>query len=133
MSRGVLIAVGLALLLVAAWAAFTFKLAAEMPDFNVYWRAAERASMGEPLYRAEDGHYQFKYLPAFAVVASPLRLVGEDAARALWFMLSLAALTALATLSLRLWPERLLPTALLTTLLIIVLGKFMARELLLGQ
>ena len=117
----------------AAWAAFTFKIAAEMPDFEVYWRAAERASAGEPLYRLDDGHYQVKYLPAFAVVASPLRVVGQDAARAVWFSLSLAALSALVILSLRLWPERSLSTALLTTLVIIVLGKFMARELLLGQ
>jgi hypothetical protein len=121
------------ILIGAAWAAFTFRISSEMPDFDVYWRAAERALLGESLYRAEDGHYQFKYLPAFAVVVSPLRLVGEDAARALWFILSLGALAALVTLSLRLWPDRSFSTALLAVLVIIVLGKFMARELLLGQ
>ena len=41
----------------------------QTPDLEVYWRAGVRAAAGEPLYRASDGHYQFKYLPAFAVPA----------------------------------------------------------------
>ena len=35
----------------------------------------------EPLYREEDGHYQFKYLPAFAVLCDPRRLLPLTAAR----------------------------------------------------
>ena len=66
---------------VAAWP-ITIALAAavlynasvrrEMADFEVYWTAAERARAAEPLYRAQDGHYQFKYLPAFALGLTPL-------------------------------------------------------------
>ena len=35
-------------------------------DFVVPRTAAERFLAHEPLYRPEDGHYQYKYLPAFA-------------------------------------------------------------------
>ena len=42
-----------------------------MVDFEVYRTAAARALDAEPLYRADDGHYQFKYLPAFALAMAP--------------------------------------------------------------
>ena len=53
-----------------------------MEDFSVYRRAAVRAAQAEPLYRSDDGHYQFKYLPAFALVMTPFGLLPEPAARA---------------------------------------------------
>ena len=56
-----------------------YKVAGRMPDYEVYRRAAERALVAAPLYRPEDGHYQFKYLPAFAVVMLPLGLAPRSA------------------------------------------------------
>ena len=50
---------------------FPEKLSRKMPDLEVYWTAASRARSAAPLYRSEDGHYQFKYLPAFAVLTAP--------------------------------------------------------------
>ena len=44
-----------------------------MPDFEVYWRRPRARPHAEPLYRTADGHFQFKYLPAFAVLAIPHR------------------------------------------------------------
>ena len=113
--------------------AFAFKVSRKMPDFEVYWRAGQRAAAGEALYRAEDGHYQFKYLPVFALVVSPLTRLDEQAARALWFVLSVVSLATLVFISLRLWPERLFPVWLIVVLTVVVLGKFFGRELVLGQ
>ena len=77
-----------------------------MPDLEVYWTAAVRARGAQPLYRAEDGHYQFKYLPAFAVLAIPLGVVSLQTAKAVWFVVSVGLIAALVTLSLGLLPER---------------------------
>ena len=112
---------------------FAFKVSRKMPDFEVYWRAGQRAAAGEALYRAEDGHYQFKYLPVFALVVSPLTQLDQQAARALWFVLSVVSLATLVFISLRLWPERPFPVWLIVILTVLVLGKFFSRELVLGQ
>jgi hypothetical protein len=104
-----------------------------MPDFEVYWTAANRARTVEPLYRVEDGHYQFKYLPAFAVLAIPLSLVPLATAKALWLAASVALIVALITVSIRLLPERRRPAWILATAAAVTMGKFFGHELLLGQ
>ena len=104
-----------------------------MRDFEVPWTTAARAAAAEPLYRAEDEHYQFKYLPAFAVLAIPLGLLPLPVAKGIWFVGSVALLIVLLALSVRLLPEQRKPTALLVTSAIVVMAKFYARELDLGQ
>ena len=104
-----------------------------MPDLAVYWTAANRAGHAEPLYRAEDGHYQFKYLPAFAILTIPLATVPLSTAKAIWFFTSAALLTLLLVLSVKLLPERTRPTAVLVTLTLLVMAKFYGHELVLGQ
>ncbi len=104
-----------------------------MPDFEVYWRAGARAAAAEPLYRAADGHYQFKYLPAFAVLAIPVSVLPLDVAKATWFSLSVAALAMLLRLSVRGLPLRQKSEWVLVLAALIVLGKFYGHELVLGQ
>lgn len=104
-----------------------------MPDFAVYWTAATRARAAEPLYRIEDGHYQFKYLPAFAVLAIPLSAATLESAKAIWFLTSVASLAALLVLSLRFLPERRKPTWFLVVITLVVMLKFYGHELVLGQ
>lgn len=104
-----------------------------MPDFEVYWTAAVRARAAEPLYRIEDGHYQFKYLPAFAVLAIPIGLVPLGAAKALWFAISVALLVTLVALSITLLPERVRPPWVIAMAIVIAMGKFYGHELVLGQ
>jgi hypothetical protein len=118
---------------IAGAAVFVFRVSGEMPDFEVYWRAGVRAASAEPLYRAADGHYQFKYLPVFAVLVSPLGAIDIGTARAIWFGASVALLGVLLALSVRLLPARTTVTWTLVALTVVVLGKFYARELLLGQ
>ncbi|MFL6279699.1 MAG: glycosyltransferase family 87 protein [Vicinamibacterales bacterium] len=120
------VAIGLAFL-------FVGKVSRKMPDLEVYWTAANRARQAEPLYRAEDGHYQFKYLPAFAVLTIPLGAVSLETARATWFVASLALLALLVTSSVKLMPERRRSTWILVTFTVLVMAKFYGHELVLGQ
>lgn len=112
---------------------FQVRIRREMPDFAVYWMAGTRAAHAEPLYRADDGHYQFKYLPAFALAMTPLSLLDQRAAKALWFALSVGLLTAYVRWAVRVLPERRWPDRTLTWIAVILMAKFLGHELLLGQ
>ena len=118
----------------AAAAAFGLeRLPGEMRDFEVYWTAAARALSAEPLYRPSDGHFQFKYLPAFAVVTAPVALVPLAIAKSAWFVISVALLLALLALSLSMLPLQRRPGWLLVAGMIVAMGKFYGHELTLGQ
>jgi alpha-1,2-mannosyltransferase len=120
-------------LLAAALGAFFLRASRDMRDFEVPWTAARRAAAAEPLFRAEDEHYQFKYLPAFAVLAIPLGALPLPVAKGIWFVGSVALLVALIGLSVRLLPDRRKSTVFLTLSAIVVLAKFYAREIDMGQ
>jgi Glycosyltransferase family 87 len=126
-------AVGIGLLLALSIWGFIYKAGPKMPDFEVYWRAASRAAAAQPLYRPDDGHFQFKYLPAFAVLAIPLGFLPLQSAKLLWFALSVALMVLLVRLNAHLPAERRRPVWVLATVLVIVFGKFFAHELVLGQ
>ena len=121
------------LLLAAALAAYPLRVSQNMRDFEVWWTAAVRASAAQPLFRADDGHYQFKYLPAFAVLAMPLSVLPLPVAKPAWFFISVALIVALIAFSIRLLPEQRRPTWVLAVMVVLVMGKFYARELDLGQ
>jgi len=121
------------LAVVSLVALFTTRVSRKMPDFQVYWTAGARALAAEPLYRADDGHYQFKYLPAFALLAAPAALVPLSAAKASWFAISALLMMALLWLSLRAMPELRRPAPLLLVLTFLAMAKFYAHELVLGQ
>ena len=121
------------LAIVSLVALFTTRVSRKMPDFQVYWTAGARALAAEPLYRADDGHYQFKYLPAFAILAVPAALVPLPAAKAAWFAISALLMIALLWLSLRTMPDLRRPAPLLLVLTFLAMAKFYAHELVLGQ
>lgn len=127
-----LLLVGVVALVAAV--AFAFKVQTEMADFEVYWTAATRAHHAEPLYRPSDEHYQFKYLPAFALALTPLAALPLFVAKRVWFGISVALLAALVALSLRLLPRPLrLPAWVIVAATLLALTKFYAHELVLGQ
>src|SRR5260370_20526350 len=99
------------LAVVSLVAVFTTRVSRKMPDFDVYRTAAARAFAAEPLYRADDGHFQFKYLPAFAIFAAPLSLAPAAAAKRAWFALSAILMLVLLALNLRPLPELRRPPA----------------------
>jgi hypothetical protein len=114
-------------------AAFAFKASGKMPDFEVYWRAGARALAAEPLYRDEDGHYQYKYLPAFALLATPAAFLPLTAAKGLWFVTSAGLVAVLLALALALLPSRHKPAWALILITLIAMAKFYGHELVLGQ
>jgi hypothetical protein len=118
---------------VVAAVAFTVRPHRKMLDFEVYRVAGARAAAAEPLYRAEDGHWQFKYLPAFAFAIAPLAQLPPVAARAVWFFLSVALLVLLVNRSFALLPDRRRTAAFLIWLTVLAMGKFYVREVGLGQ
>jgi hypothetical protein len=119
--------------LIGIVAIYTSKIARRMPDFEVYRRAAERAAVAAPLYRPEDGHWQFKYLPAFAVATLPIGLGPDRLVRAFWFAGSVLLLVVLLRKSVTVMPERLHSRAYLIGITFVLLGKFYAHEFELGQ
>jgi hypothetical protein len=124
---------GIALLCLVAVAAFVRRSHREMYDFEVYRVAAARVSAGESLYRAEDGHWQFKYLPAFAFALAPLATLPPTGARAVWFFLSVALVVLLVNRAFVLLPDRRRTAGFLIWLIVLAMGKFYVREVGLGQ
>lgn len=129
MKRAALACAALALL----GAVYAGKASRKMPDFEVYWRAGTRAAAAQPLYRADDGHYQLKYLPAFAMLAVPIGWLPLPAAKVLWFIFSAALLGVFIALSLALLPERRRSSALIAAAVVLAMAKFYGHELVLGQ
>ncbi len=112
---------------------FQAKVQHKMRDFEVYWQAGTRAMAAESLYRADDGHYQFKYLPAFALAVSPLSRLSLPLARTLWYALSVGLIFLILFCSWRLLPQHHKPAWILLLFTLIVLAKFYGHELVLGQ
>jgi hypothetical protein len=120
-------------LVVLAAIVFAGRAKHKMDDFEVYRVAATRVVAGEALFRVEDGHWQFKYFPAFACLLTPLALLPPVAARAVWFFLTLALIVLLVRRSLAQLPDRRRTTAFLVTLIILAMTKYYVREIGLGQ
>jgi uncharacterized membrane protein len=104
-----------------------------MPDFDVYYRAGARFAAAEPLYRAEDGHYQHKYLPIFAALMVPFSWLPLMQAKAVWLCLSIAIVAGFIAVSLRLLPRRSAAPAVIVAFTVLSMLKFYAHELSLGQ
>jgi hypothetical protein len=125
--------IAVACLFLVAAVAFERRSRHEMYDFEVYRVAGARVTAGESLYRAEDGHWQFKYLPAFAFVIAPLAALPPVGARGVWFFLSAGLLVVLVNRSLVLLPDRRRTAGFLVGLTVLAMGKFYVREVGLGQ
>ena len=104
-----------------------------MPDFEVYWKAGTRAAAAEPLYRDADADYQFKYFPAFAILAIPMASLPLPVAKAIWFGAAVSSLVLLLRIGPRVLPEMRRSTRWLLCVAIVALGKYYARDLVLGQ
>ncbi len=113
--------------------AYTARIRHEMIDFRTWRVAAVRVLEAEPLYRAEDGHYQFKYLPMFALVMAPFGAVSRDVGQMIWFAISVGLLVALLRWSVMALPDRRLSTRILVAITFVLMAKFYLHELQLGQ
>ena len=105
----------------------------DMSDFGVCYQAGGRILAGETLYRASDGHLQFKYAPLSAVLYAPLTLLPRRTADAVWFAVILGLLLTCFALAYRALAPPRRSAAFLLGLSVLVLGKFIGREFILGQ
>jgi Glycosyltransferase family 87 len=105
----------------------------ELVDFVVPRTAAMRFLAQEPLYRPDDGHYQYKYFPAFALAMVPFTWVSKEVAEFAWFTLTVAMTWALLRLSLVALPDRRRSLTVLFWLTLLLNGKFLVKELAFGQ
>ncbi len=104
-----------------------------MVDFEVNYEAGQRIRAGETLYRAEDGHYQFKYPPFSALLYVPVSRLPLDAAKAVWFVLVLGSTVLVFQLSFLLARPEGGQALLLRIAPPLILAKCFLRELSLGQ
>ena len=123
----------LALVVLCFLALFVTRISREMVDFTVNYTAGTRLSWGESLYRAGDGHYQFKYPPFAAMLYLPLSLLPLPAAKAVWFALVLLASGGAFYLSFRLASDKSKGAGWLAAMPLLILGRYFIREIQLGQ
>jgi hypothetical protein len=102
-------------------------------DFEVFRTAGVRVLGAEPLYRAEDDHYVFKYWPAFAFAVTPFALISAEAGKVLWFGGSIACLVGLIAISVHALPDRRRSAQALRWLTALFVGKFIVVEVVNGQ
>ncbi len=112
---------------------FLFKIKGDMVDFEVNYEAGKRLSMGETLYRVEDEHFMFKYLPASAILYLPLSYLPLDAAKAVWYFLVVFCSFCLVYISYRILPSTEKKSIYLIIIPPLILAKFFFREIQLGQ
>jgi hypothetical protein len=105
----------------------------EMVDFDVYRTAAARAVAAQPLFRLDDGHYQYKYFPTFALVLAPFAWLPKALAEAAWFALCVGMASWFVRLSLSVVPDRRRSDRPLIWLSLLLVGKFLLMELSCGQ
>ena len=130
--QSVVRAVAIVLVVAGAYGLVRFKRA-ELVDFAVPRTAAVRILAHEPLYRPDDGHYQYKYFPAFALLMVPFTWVSKEVGEVAWFALTAAMAYAFVRLSLVALPDRRLSSKVLVWLTVLLTGKFFVKELAFGQ
>jgi alpha-1,2-mannosyltransferase len=112
---------------------YIVRIQGDMADFGVNYRAGERIVRGETLYQTGDGHFMFKYFPFSAMLYVPLSVLPVEAAKAIWYALSVVGAVALFFVAKHIvsgddkreWWVLAIPP--------VVLAKFFFRELKLGQ
>ena len=102
-------------------------------DFEVFRTAGSRVLAAEPLYRPDDGHYQFKYWPAFALAMTPFAAMPPEAGKAIWYALTVALVAVFLTLCIRGLPDRRSSTQFLMWWTVLLTAKFLVKELVNGQ
>jgi hypothetical protein len=102
-------------------------------DFVVPHTAAVRFLNAEPLYRPDDGHYQYKYFPAFALAMVPFTWAPYQVSELTWFTLTVAMAWALLKMSIAALPDRRLSVRVLFWLTLLLNLKFLVKEVGFGQ
>ena len=126
------IIVGL-LLVTLATAAYVLRVHEDLHDYEVDYRAGQRLLIGDDLYQVDDGHYKYKYLPGAAVLESPLSLMPWSVAKVVFYALNIIVMFSMLGLAFRLLPDKMLKPRWLMPVTFLILAKYFAREIDLGQ
>lgn len=113
--------------------AYLFGIKGDMTDFGVCYQAGGRCLAGETLYRAADGHLQFKYAPAAALFYAAFSVLPWEAAKIIWFLVMTACLAAILAVWARLTGLCKEPAWKTAGLSGLILLKYLGREFELGQ
>ena len=119
-------------LVVGGYSAVRFKRSG-LVDLAPPRTAAARFLATETLYRPDDGHYQFKYLPAFAPLMVPFLWMSKEVAEITWFALMVAMAWVFVRMSLGALPDRRKSARVLMWLTLLLTGKFFVKEFVMGQ
>ena len=131
MRRSLLIT--LVVVLVATAGYVTARVKRDFWDFEVIHQAGTRVIAGEPLYRPDDGHYQYKYWPVFAVAMVPFAVLPVEVGKVIWYALTVAVIAVLIRRSIQALPGRRSSESFLTWWTLLLTGKFIVIELVNGQ
>jgi len=104
-----------------------------MTDFKVTQRTAVRVLEKEEIYDFEDGHYLYKYPPFFAALFSFLGFFPLPYAKIFWIFLMIFCLLGIARIGKYLVLNQRSPPPFFYLLSFLMIGKFILRELELGQ
>lgn len=124
---------GVTAAIVIAAAIFDMRIRMEMIDFVTWQQAVVRALHAAPLYLHDVGHYQFKYLPAFALLMAPFGMLSAETGKLFWFATEVCLLVILLRWSIAALPGQRLASPLLATIVVVLMAKFYAHEVVLGQ
>ena len=109
------------------------RLKRDFVDFEVMQQAGVRVLTAEPLYRDDDGHFQYKYLPAYAFAMTPFARIDIEISKAIWFAISVGLLIYFVQQSVNLLPDRRRSSRVLYWLIGVLIAKFVVTELVNGQ
>jgi len=126
-------AVLIILLLVFFLLVYVFWVRKDMADFGVCYQGGKRILEGETLYRVSDGHLQYKYSPPSAIFFSLFSLLSYESAKFIWYLSELIFLYLILVLSHKVLPSRLKRKGVVIIFSLLILAKFYAREIELGQ
>jgi len=124
---------GIAALLAVLALGYIASIRRDATDFGVCYKAGQRIRAGEMLYQASDGHLQYKYAPVAACFYGVFTFFPWETAKVLWYLVSLAALAATGWLTYRLVPEPKKQAGMALGLALLIMLKYLGRELQLGQ
>jgi hypothetical protein len=122
-----------ALIFVVFLLIYVFWVRKDMSDFSVCYQGGKRILSGETLYRTSDGHMQYKYSPASAVFFSLFALLPKEMAKFIWYFSQLFLFYMVLLLCYEVLPYKLKRKGTVLIFSFLIVLKFLAREVELGQ
>jgi len=113
--------------------AYVIHIRKDMADFGVCYQGGQRIIESETLYRVTDGHMQYKYSPSSAVFFTFYTLFPFEMAKFLWYLSELFLLYLVMIISYKMLPLKLKKKGTVIGFSFLILLKFSAREIEVGQ